>query len=180
LGQTTSNTKFIKATAEQVYQAFTDPKALETWLAPGDMTGKVHHFNWREGGGYGMSLFYPVNEKEMRGKTSAKEDRYTAKLVKLKPFKQIIQAIHFDSPDPGFAGEMIMEVSFDQTADGTNVTFLFKNIPTGIRPEDNEKGTLLTMEKLAHYVEQGGNIVNQKNEIDEQYSDGSANAFEDK
>ncbi|MEJ0104151.1 MAG: SRPBCC domain-containing protein [Bacteroidota bacterium] len=174
MAQTTSNTKFIKATAEQIYQAFTDAKALEAWLAPGDMTGKVHHFDWREGGGYEMSLFYPGSEKVMQGKTSAMEDRYTAKLVKLEPFKEIIQAINFDSPDPRFAGEMIVEVSFDETADGTNVTFLFKNIPTGIRLEDNEKGTLLTLEKLARYVEQG------RVKIDEQDSDGSANAFEDK
>ena len=174
MAQTTSKTKFIKATAKQVYRAFTDPKALEAWLVPGDMTGKVHHFDWKEGGGYGMSLFYPGSEKEMRGKTSAREDRYTARLVKLKPSKEIIQAINFDSPDPRFAGEMIVEVAFDEKSDGTNVTFLFKDIPTGIRPEDNEKGTLLTLEKLAQYVEGG------KDEIDEQDSDGSANAFEDK
>jgi hypothetical protein len=28
-----------------------------------------------------------------------------------------------------------------------------KNIPQGIRPEDNEAGTISTLEKLADYVE---------------------------
>jgi hypothetical protein len=30
---------------------------------------------------------------------------------------------------------------------------VFRNIPSGIRPEDNEEGTQLTLEKLARYVE---------------------------
>jgi uncharacterized protein YndB with AHSA1/START domain len=184
LVQATSNTRFIKATAEKIFRAFTDPDALEAWMAPGDMTAKVHHFDWREGGGYEMSLFYPEMEKKMRGKTSALEDRYTARLVKLEPFKQIIQAINFDSHDPRFAGEMIMEVDFDERAGGTDVTFSFSNIPIGIRPEDNEKGAMLTLMKLAHYTEQDRNPddngFNRQYEIDEQCSDGSANAFDDK
>jgi hypothetical protein len=30
---------------------------------------------------------------------------------------------------------------------------VFRNIPPGIKPEDNEKGTALTLQKLAAYVE---------------------------
>jgi hypothetical protein len=48
---------------------------------------------------------------------------------------------------------MIMEVTFEAKNIGTRVTILFKNIPSGIRPEDNEAGTMLTLEKLASYVE---------------------------
>ena len=36
---------------------------------------------------------------------------------------------------------------------GTTVSIFLKNIPPGIRPEDNETGTRLTLEKLARYVE---------------------------
>lgn len=28
-----------------LYRAFTDPAALADWLAPGGMTGEVHHFD---------------------------------------------------------------------------------------------------------------------------------------
>lgn len=48
---------------------------------------------------------------------------------------------------------MIMEVTFEPEDAGTRVTILFKNIPPGIRPEDNEAGTEMTLEKLARYVE---------------------------
>jgi hypothetical protein len=49
----------VKATPEALYRAFTDPAALAVWQAPGDMTGKVHSFDYRVGGGYQMSLYYP-------------------------------------------------------------------------------------------------------------------------
>ena len=35
----------------------------------------------------------------------------------------------------------------------TTVSIVFKDIPPGIRPEDNEAGTRSTLEKLARYVE---------------------------
>jgi uncharacterized protein YndB with AHSA1/START domain len=150
---TTQNSRDIKATPEALYRAFTNSEALEAWLAPGEMTGKIHHFDLRVGGGYQMSLFYPASDKTSRGKTSEKEDRFTARFVELIPGKKVIQATTFDSPDPAFSGEMIMEVTFESKDFETRVTILFKNIPPGIRPEDNEAGTKLSLEKLANYVE---------------------------
>ena len=149
----TRNSKFIRATPEAVYRAFTDPVALAIWLAPGDMTGEVHRFDERVGGGYQMSLYYPDSEQTMRGKTSGREDRYTARFVELTPPSRIVEAITFDSLDPAFAGEMIMEVILAAKDDGTIVSIVFKNIPSGIRPEDNEAGTQSSLEKLARYVE---------------------------
>ncbi len=149
----TQNSKFIKASQEALYRAFTDPAALAVWLAPGEMTGEVHSFDLRVGGGYQMSLYYPLSEKASRGKTSEREDRYTARFVELTPPRRIVQAITFDSADPAFSGEMIMDVTFEAEGGGTRVTILFKNIPSGIRPEDNEAGTRSALEKLARYVE---------------------------
>jgi len=117
------------------------------------MTGKVHNFDLRVGGGYQMSLFYPQSEKESQGKTSEKEDRFTARFVELTPHEKIVQAIIFDSDSPAFSGEMIMEVTFEATDNGTRVTFLFKDIPSGISTTDNEAGTKSTLEKLTRYVE---------------------------
>src|SRR6266852_2881173 len=75
---TTRNSRVIKAPREALYRAFTDPAALAVWLAPGEMTGKIHGFDARVGGGYRMSLFYPSSEQVYRGKTSEREDRFTA------------------------------------------------------------------------------------------------------
>jgi uncharacterized protein YndB with AHSA1/START domain len=151
----TRNAIFVKAPPDALYRAFTEPAALATWRAPGDMTGVVHQFDLRVGGGYQMSLYYPASEPTSRGKTAAKEDRYTARFVDLTPPRRIVEAITFDSADPAFAGEMRMEVTFAAEADGTTVSLVFTEIPPGIRSEDNETGTRSALEKLARYVEQG-------------------------
>jgi len=46
-----------------------------------------------------------------------------------------------------------MEVTLKSIEARTKVTIIFTNIPPGIRPEDNEAGTELSLEKLARYVE---------------------------
>jgi len=94
MGQTTQNSRIIKAAVETIYAAFTNPKALETWQTPGDMIGKVYEFDLKAGGGYKMSLFYPDSENRLIGKTSGKEDRFIAKFIELSPYKKIIEAIN--------------------------------------------------------------------------------------
>jgi uncharacterized protein YndB with AHSA1/START domain len=152
-GASTRTSRFIKAPREALYRAFTDPGALAAWLSPGEMTGKVHEFDARVGGGYRMSLYYPSSEQENRGKTSEREDRYTARFVELTPPSRIVEAITFDSDDPAFSGEMTMVVTFEERDGGSEVTIVFEHIPPGIRPEDNDAGTRSSLEKLARYVE---------------------------
>jgi uncharacterized protein YndB with AHSA1/START domain len=153
LPSSTRTSRVIKASREALYRAFIDPEALAAWLSPGEMVGKVHAFDPRVGGGYRMSLFYPPSEQTYRGKSSEREDRFTARFVELTPPTKIVQAITFDSADPAFSGEMTMTVTFEERDGGTEVTFLFENIPSGIRPTDNEAGTRSSLEKLARYVE---------------------------
>ncbi|QNL51841.1 SRPBCC domain-containing protein [Olivibacter sp. SDN3] len=62
MSQTTQNSRIIKASAEKIFKAITDPKALETWQAPFGMTTKVHALNLKEGRSSTMSLFYPPME----------------------------------------------------------------------------------------------------------------------
>lgn len=149
----TINSIFIKASPEIVYQAFTDPEAIAVWLAPGEMTGKIYSYDLKVGGGYQMSLFYPQSENESSGKTAEREDRFTARFVELMPPHKIVQAINFESDNAAYVGEMTMEVTFEREDSGTRVVIVFKNIPSGIRPEDNEAGTQMSLEKLKHYTE---------------------------
>src|SRR4029450_4140534 len=149
----TRNSKVIKASREALYRAFTNPAALAVWLAPGEMTGKVHAFDARVGGGYRMSLFYPASEQVYRGKTAEREDRFTARFVELMPPTRIVQAISFDSVDPAFSREMTMVVTFEERNGGTEVTIVCEHLPSGIRPEDNEAGCRSSLEKLARYLE---------------------------
>jgi uncharacterized protein YndB with AHSA1/START domain len=152
--RSTRTSQVINAPRAALFRAFTDPAALEAWLVPGDVTGKVHEFDLRVGGGYQMSLYYPSSEPENRGKTSEREDRYLARFLELTPPTRIVEAITFDSDDPAFSGEMTMVVTFEARDGGTEVTILFEKIPPGIRPEDNDAGTRSSLEKLARYVAQ--------------------------
>src|SRR5690606_31482035 len=107
---------------------------LESWLAPYDMTGKIHYFNFSVGGGYEMSLFY--NDNEIEGKTAGNEDRFSAKFIEIVPYSKIVQTIIFQSDKNGLEDEMIMEVYIEETGTNTcNVTIIFKNIPQAISPE---------------------------------------------
>ena len=147
----TRNSKLIKATPEAVYAAFMDPAILVQWLPPADMTGELHAFDARVG--YRISLFYPPNERTFRGKTSDKEDRVNVRFVDLIPARRILEAVTFDSPDPAFAGEMTIDITFTTAPGGTEVTFACTNLPPGLRPEDNEAGTRLSLDQLARRFE---------------------------
>ncbi len=149
---TTTNSKIIQATRQKIYNAFTDKNALEFWLAPNNMTGKIHDFDLKVGGGYNMSLFYI--DSVTKGKTLGNEDRFSAKFIELKPYEKIVQTINFQSDKNEFADEMKMEVFLEEIENNsTKVTIVFKNIPTGIDPKDNEAGTEQSLEKLARYVD---------------------------
>jgi uncharacterized protein YndB with AHSA1/START domain len=52
--------RIIEARPEELYAAFMDPAALVAWLPPAEMTGEIHAFDARVGGGYRMSIDYPV------------------------------------------------------------------------------------------------------------------------
>jgi uncharacterized protein YndB with AHSA1/START domain len=150
--RTSKNTKVINAPRETLYLAFLNSKALESWLAPSGMKGRIHNLDLRVGGGYEMSLYYPESEKGSPGKTSDKEDRFKARFVELIPNERIVEAITFDSKDPAFSGEMIMKVLFEPEGQATKITMIFENIPPGISPKDNEKGTESSLGKLARLV----------------------------
>ncbi|QNI37333.1 SRPBCC domain-containing protein [Edaphobacter albus] len=150
---TTSTSRLIHADRQQAYAAFLDRDALLAWLPPAQMRAEIYSFDAHIGGGYSMSLFYPENEKNFRGKTSAKEDRVDVRFVELDPPYRIVESIRFVSDDPSFHGEMAMIANFDEVADGTNVTLRFTNLPPGLRPEDNDAGAQLSLKQLAKFLE---------------------------
>ncbi len=145
--------RLIKAPRPRVYQAFLNPEALAQWFAPDTMRIYVHTFEPREGGQFRISLTYQNPEDAGRGKTTGDTDTYHGRFVKLVPYEMIVEAIEFESQEPGFAGEMRMTVRLAEVEGGTEVSLLYENVPTGIRPEDNEAGSRSALQKLAALVE---------------------------
>ena len=145
--------RVIKAQARELYDAFVDPGALVEWLPPGNMSGEMHEFDARVGGGYRMSLYYPESETTARGKTGAKEDMVRVRFLELNPPASIVEAVTFVSDNAAFGGEMTMTITFDPVAAGTEVGVWFDNLPPGLRAEDNDEGARLSLAQLASRFE---------------------------
>ena len=145
----TRTSRIIKAPAEALHQAFMDPAALVQWLPPAEMTGEIHAFDARVGGGYEMSLYYPPQEQVFHGKTAEREDRVKVRFVELAPPRRIVGAVSFVTADPALQGEMTQTVTFEPVSEGTEVTLLFENLPPGVRPQDNDTGARLSLDQLA-------------------------------
>jgi uncharacterized protein YndB with AHSA1/START domain len=142
----------ISASAEAVYRAFAEPGAMERWLPPDNMRGKMLHFDFREGGSYRMRLTYE-EPQQGRGKTSDNSDEVEVRLTKLEDGRRIEQEVTFESEDPSFSGVMRMIWTFQPQDEGTLVTIRAENVPEGIRPEDHDAGLNSSLEKLAALVE---------------------------
>lgn len=130
-GRWSRTSRVIRAHPEDVYGAFLDPVALVEWLPPAKMTGEIHAFDARVGGGYWMSLFHPPEERSFRGKTADREDRVDVRFVALAPPRRIVEAVNFVTTDPAFFGEMTLTASFEAVPGGTAVTLLFEHLPPG-------------------------------------------------
>ncbi len=147
-----SASKHIRAPASAVYRAFAVPTAMETWLPPEGMRGKMLAFSFREGGSYRMRLTYETPHA-LPGKTSADADEIEVRFVRLQQDTRIDQAVTFDSEDPAFCGEMRMSWILQATGDGTQVTVRCEDVPVGIRLEDHQVGLASTLAHLAAFVE---------------------------
>lgn len=153
-GARTRVTKIIKAPRTAVYAAFLDADALAGWLPPANMSGHVHLFEPRAGGHIHVSLRYRGPEGAS-GKSSADTDTFRGRFAELVPHEKIVWVVEFESPDPAFAGEMTMITTLADAPDGTEIAMTCKNIPRGIKPEDNAMGCRSSLQNLAALLEQG-------------------------
>ncbi|MGB8647654.1 MAG: SRPBCC domain-containing protein [Anaerolineae bacterium] len=149
-----SISRIIRASRRRVYQAFLDPGAVASWLAPDTMRAHVHTFEPWQGGHFRISLTYQHPDDSPRGKTTDDTDAYHGRFIQLIPDERIVEAIEFETQEPGFAGEMRMTATFTEVAGGTGVSLRYENVPVGIRREDNEAGTQQSLRKLAALVEE--------------------------
>jgi uncharacterized protein YndB with AHSA1/START domain len=144
--------RVIHASPSAIYGAFADPDALQAWLPPSGMTGRLVAFDFRDGGGYRMRLTYDDKGRN-RGKSSNDADDVVVRFARLVEGEYIEQAVTFESADPRFSGVMTVSWSFLPTPSGTAVTVRCENVPDGIRPEDHEAGLASTLENLAAFTE---------------------------
>lgn len=151
-GRTDTAFRVLKASPGSVYDAMVDPDALVMWLPPEGMSGIMHQFDAREGGGYRMELVYG-DPASASAKSTDNSDIVTARYGPLDPGHLVVQYIDFVSDDPAFSGTMTMSWALEPQGEGTLVTITAQNVPSGISQADHAAGLASSLANLARYVE---------------------------
>jgi uncharacterized protein YndB with AHSA1/START domain len=142
----------VAAKADDAYRAFSNPDALMAWLPPGNMTGRVLEYDFREGGRYRIELTYAGDAPAQGGKTTGRTDVSTGRFLALAPGKQIVQSVEFESADVSFAGEMLLTWSFEALPAGTLVSISAQNVPRGITKADHDAGLRASLANLQRFL----------------------------
>jgi uncharacterized protein YndB with AHSA1/START domain len=143
----------VVATAPgDVFGAFAKPDALMAWLPPGDMTGRALEYDFRDGGRYRIELTYGKEPPQGGAKTTPGTDVTSGRFVSLESGKRIVQTVEFESTDAAFSGEMTMTWTFEAVPEGTRVTVVAENVPSGISKADHDAGLRSSLENLAKFL----------------------------
>jgi uncharacterized protein YndB with AHSA1/START domain len=145
----------IAATPAAIYRALMEREALERWLPPDGMTGRIERFDPRQGGGFRMEMTY-LGSAGSPGKTSASSDVTEVEIAALEPDARVVWRIDFASDDPAFAGTMTMTWTFTEVEGGTEVSVRADDVPAGISASDHETGIASSLANLAAHVETAG------------------------
>ncbi|GAA4078571.1 MULTISPECIES: SRPBCC family protein [Streptomyces] len=144
----------IEAPARSVYGALLDRDALEAWLPPDGMRGRIERWEPHAGGGFRMVLTY-LDPAESPGKTSAATDVVDVGFAELVPGVRVVQRAVFESDDPAYAGTMTMTWDLVTTGEATDVTVTATGVPPGIDQTAHEAGIASSLAHLAAYLEAG-------------------------
>lgn len=138
----------VPAPPAAVYAALTSPSALETWLPPTGMTGRIEA--WDLAVGYRMVLEY--DDPAVAGKAGDGTDVVEVRFVSLEPGTHVVTAADFVSEDPALAGTMTMTWSLEPVDGGTRVSIVAEGVPEGIAAEDHAAGMGASLAQLAAFV----------------------------
>ncbi|QNS02769.1 SRPBCC family protein [Streptomyces xanthii] len=144
--------RIIAAPQAAVYDALLRREALEAWLPPDGMRGRVERWDPRPGGGFRMVLTY-LDPTGGPGKSSAGEDVVDVGFGELVRPRRVTQQAVFESDDPAYAGTMTMTWDLVPVRTGTEVTVTATDVPPGIDQAVHEAGIASSLANLASYVE---------------------------
>ncbi|MFF3201205.1 SRPBCC family protein [Streptomyces sp. NPDC002962] len=147
--------RMVAASPAAVYDALLDRKALQTWLPPDGMRGRVERWDPRPGGGFRMVLtrLDPTGDP---GKTSETTDVVEVGFAELVRPERVVQRAVFEADDPSYAGTMTMTWHLVAAGEGTEVTVTATDVPSGIDQAVHEAGMASSLAHLASYVERAG------------------------
>jgi uncharacterized protein YndB with AHSA1/START domain len=145
--------RHINAPRAALYRALLDPEAIAKWRVPQGMSSRVHEFDAREGGTFRVSLTYDT--LDAAGKSSSHTDTYHGHFRTLVPGERVVEVFEFETAQEAMRGTMTMTTTLTDADGGTEVLVVHEGIPDAIPAADNEMGTRMALDKLAHLVETG-------------------------
>jgi uncharacterized protein YndB with AHSA1/START domain len=148
---TTRVSRHVNAPRTAVYRALVDADAVARWRVPDGMSARVHEFDAREGGAFRVSLTYDLPTGT--GKSDPHTDTYHGRFVRLVPDERVVEAVEFETDDPGLRGTMTMTTTLTDADGGTDVLVVHEGIPDAVPAADNETGTRMALANLARLVE---------------------------
>ncbi|MCI4061158.1 SRPBCC family protein [Micromonospora sp. R77] len=151
MARTDRASRVIAAPPTTVYAALLDRAAIEAWLPPEGMRGRVERWNPRPGGGFRMTLTY-LDPTDSPGKTSDATDVVDVGFVALTPPERVVQQAVFAADDPAYAGTMTMSWHLAATRGGTEVTVTATGVPPGIDQAAHQAGIASSLANLAAYL----------------------------
>lgn len=155
MGRVDRVSRVIGASPAAVYGALLDRSALEAWLPPEGMRGRIERWDPRPGGGFRMVLTY-LDAADSPGKTSDATDVVDVGFADLVPSERVVHRAVFQADDPAYAGTMTMTWDLAAAGDGTEVTVTATGVPPGIDQAVHEEGIASSLANLAAYVEAAG------------------------
>lgn len=134
--------RVLKASPEKVYRAFTEAKAIASWLPPYGFLCTVHEMDVKQDGTFRMSF---------HNFSTGNGHSFGGKYLEVKPGEFLKYTDKFD--DPNLPGEMITSVWLKKVSVGTELKVLQENIPSVIPAEMCYLGWQESLEKLMKLVE---------------------------
>ncbi|MFI6638894.1 SRPBCC family protein [Streptomyces sp. NPDC050504] len=144
--------RVIAAPPAAVYGALLDRAALQAWLPPDGMRGRIERWDPRPGGGFRMALTR-LDPTGSPGKTSAATDVVDVGFTDLAPPERVVQQARFETDDPACTGTMTMTWQLVATGAGTEVTVTATDVPPGIDQAVHEAAIASSLAHLAAHVE---------------------------
>lgn len=135
--------KTIAAPLDKVRRAFTDPKLLAKWFAPGPMEAAVHSLDVREGGQYEVAMTGPGPDGEVGTHTCTGVFHEVAERKLVMSFNWTEEALPNDTT---------LTFEFHPDGDSTRVVLLHTGLPTKEAAEMHTQGWEGCLAKLPDAV----------------------------
>lgn len=116
--------RFLVASPEKVFKAFSDADAMVSWFPPYGFVCKVHSSDFKVGGKYSMSF---------TNFTSENSHSFGGEYLEIIPNERLKYSDQFD--DPNLSGQIITTVELREVSVGTELFIAQEGIPDAIPAE---------------------------------------------